>query len=128
MFCFRHDAIVRADDYDLNSVRPILSHPLFRNNLGVSSGGIKLGHCNKYYHDLTECDQKGVFDTLVYLAVKVFNLSERKLQFAMGLRTLFRNTVDAIVDWAIADKLKEILSIKRVAFICNLLEGKSCTK
>ena len=40
-----------------------------------------------------------------------------------ALRILLRNTVDAFVDYAIAAKLKAVLSVGRVAYICKLLEG-----
>ena len=40
-----------------------------------------------------------------------------------ALRILLRNTVDSFVDYAIAAKLKAVLSVGRVAYICKLLEG-----
>lgn len=58
-------------------------------------------------------------------AVKVFRLDELKLQIINGLRILFRNSVDHVVEYGIAAKLKQVLSVGRIAYICNLIEGNT---
>ena len=54
----------------MTSERIIFEHPLFRDNLGLrhpTGAGIPLGHCNKYFSGLKETNEKGVFDTIIYL-------------------------------------------------------------
>ena len=146
----RHDAVVTTEDYDMTSERIIFEHPLFRDNLGLrhpTGAGIPLGHCNKYFSGLKETNERGVFDTIIYLgtlmamsnilgegmhlqlnlsplsAVNVFRMSRPRIQMLSALRILLRNTVDSFVDYAIAAKLKVVLSVGRVAYICKLLEG-----
>jgi len=121
----RHDAVVTTEDYDMTSERIIFEHPLFRDNLGLrhpTGAGIPLGHCNKYFSGLKETNERGVFDTIIYLAVNVFRMSRPRIQMLSALRILLRNTVDSFVDYAIAAKLKVVLSVGRVAYICKLLE------
>ena len=60
---------------------------------------------------------------VLLIGVKVFRLNELKLQIVNGLRILFRNTVDHVVEYGIATKLKQVLCVGRVAYICNLIEG-----
>jgi len=121
----RHDAVVTTQDYDMTSERVILEHALYADNLGLrhpTGAGIPLGHCNKYFSGLRETNEKGIFDTIIYLAVNVFRMSRPRIQMLSALRILLRNTVDAFVDYAIAAKLKAVLSVGRVAYICKLLE------
>ena len=142
----RHDAVVTTEDYDMTSERVIFEHPLYKDNLGLrhpTGAGIPLGHCNKYFSGLKETNEKGIFDTIIYLgkvylwldalkmecisqfisAVNVFRMSRPRIQMLSALRILLRNTVDSFVDYAIAAKLKAVLSVGRVAYICKLLEG-----
>ena len=55
--------------------------------------------------------------------MNVFRMSRPRIQMLSALRILLRNTVDSFVDYAIAAKLKAVLSVGRVAYICKLLEG-----
>ena len=121
---FRQDYVVGAKEFDISLERPIDPHPVFKNNLGVSSQGvIRLGHCHKYFKDMPVRREEGVYDTLVYLAINVFKVGAGKVRILMALRILFRRTVDTLVDFAIATKLAEVLSVRRVAYICQILEG-----
>ena len=61
-------------------------------------------------------------------AVNVFRMSRPRIQMLSALRILLRNTVDSFVDYAIAAKLKVVLSVGRVAYICKLLEGNRIVK
>jgi hypothetical protein len=74
----RYDSVVNSADYDMSTERPILPHPLYQDNLGIqqpSSGGIHLGHCNKYYSGMKETSESGIFDTIVYLGKSALFLS-----------------------------------------------------
>ena len=54
----------------MTSERIIFEHPLYRDNLGLrhpTGAGIPLGHCNKYFSGLKETNEKGIFDTIIYL-------------------------------------------------------------
>lgn len=119
----RQDYVVGAKEYDITLERPISPHPVFRNNLGVSCQGVRLGHCHKYFKDVPVRKEEGVFDTLVYVAVNVFRVGQGRVQVLQGLRILLRRTLDTLVDYAIASKLAEVLSVRRVAHICKILEG-----
>merc|ERR1719500_1444204 len=102
----RHDAVVTTQDYDMTSERVIFEHPLYKDNLGLrhpTGAGIPLGHCNKYFSGLKETNEKGIFDTIIYLAVNVFRMSRPRIQMLSALRILLRNTVDAFVDYAIEE-------------------------
>ena len=115
-----NSVVAECDEH--RSERPIQPHPLFKNNLGVSNG-VKLGHCNKYFSSMKRRQEYGVFDTLMYLAVKVFQVVGIKLQLLVGVGTVFRRSFDALVHYAISSKLSQVLSVGRVVHICQLLEG-----
>ena len=117
-----YDAVVGAECDEQKSERPILPHEVFQNNLALSNG-VKLGHCNKYFANMKRRQEEGVYDTLVYLAVKVFQVTGAKLQIMMGLRTLFRNTFDSLVEYVISSKLAQVLSVGRMVHLCQLVEG-----
>ncbi len=133
----RHDYVVGAKEFDITLERPVEPHPLFRDNQGVagtssqqqgssssSSSSGRHGHCYKYYRDMPSRREEGIFDTLLYLAVNIFRVGKGKLQVLLGLRILFRRSLDNVVEWAIATKLSEVLCVKRVADICHLLESE----
>ncbi len=126
-FFYRSDYAIRAEEYDIGLERPILPHTLFKDNLSVPQGP-KFGHCYNYFKALPQREEQGVFDTLMYLAVNVFKMSPTKLNILAGVRILCRNTLDALVDYAVASKLSEVLCVLRVSSLCRLLEGKFLTK
>lgn len=68
----RHDYVMSSAEYDMSSERPIPPHPLSKDNLGITQD-LQLGHCNKYFSSLHPRKETGVFDTLLYLAIKVIN-------------------------------------------------------
>ncbi len=120
----RHDYVVGAKEFDITLERPIEHHPLFGNIVGLlPSQEQRPGHCSKFYRDYPTRKEGGVFDTLIYLAINVFKVSKGKIQVLLGLRILLRKSVDTLVEWAIATKLAEVLSVGRVAYICQILEG-----
>ena len=65
-----------------------------------------------------------VFDTLVYLAWALFNAKAFVVRMMNGIGILVRNTFEHLVDYAIATKLSQVLSVNRMAFLCKLTEGK----
>ena len=109
-------------EYDLTLERPIPKHPLFKDNLGVSN--LSRGHCSRYFQDLAVRQEEGVFDTLFYLAVNFFSVSDVHVRLMRGARVLFRHTFDALVDFVIARELADVLTVGRVVHICKLLEGE----
>ena len=76
-----------------------------------------------FYLHLTTLLTYILFEFHFLAAVKIFRVSNTKLQILMALRTLFRNTVDGFVEYIIASKLAQVLSVGRVAYICQILEG-----
>ena len=118
----RHDYVVNAAEYDGVSDRPIPDHDLFGDNLAMRRNTCGLGHCAKFYSALTNTKEEGIFDTLVYLAVKVFRVTGKRLSLLKALRVLFRNTLDGLVDFAIATKLNKVLGVGRAVYICKLLQ------
>ena len=69
-----------------------------------------------------------VFDTLVYLAWSLFNAKAFVVRMMNGIGILVRNTFEHLVDYAIATKLSQVLSVNRMAFLCKLTEGKDRPK
>merc|ERR1719295_2294302 len=63
-----------------------------------------------------------VFDTLVYLAWALFNAKAFVVRMMNGIGILVRNTFEHLVDYAIATKLSQVLSVNRMAFLCKLTE------
>ncbi|XP_059094293.1 sorting nexin-14-like isoform X2 [Tigriopus californicus] len=117
-----YDSVIGGDFSDAGGEKPIKPHPLFHNNQDAKPDK-QVGHCHKYYGYLIPKQEEGVYDTLMYLALKVFKIQTWKGQFLQGLRILCRNTADHFVEFAIAKELVEVLNVGRIVHLCNLLEG-----
>ena len=118
---FRYDS--NEDELPLPVAdRAIPLHPIFGDNLGAKS--VKEGHASIYFSSGTNVECEGVFDVLRYLAIKIFQVSDRRAQFLAALRVLLRNSFDHLVQFAIATTLKKVLTAQRTSYLCQITEGK----
>lgn len=58
--------MIGGDFSDAGGEKPIKPHPLFHNNQNAKPDK-QIGHCHKYYGYLIPKQEKGVYDTLMYL-------------------------------------------------------------
>jgi hypothetical protein len=109
--------------------RPIEPHPLFGDNLGLPSSQANHPRSSRLMKasggHAAERREEGVYDTLQYLAVVVFGVGPGVARLLAGARVVLRQSVDYLVDWAIARELADVLDVGRVVHICKLLEGLS---
>ncbi|XP_069944203.1 sorting nexin-14 [Cherax quadricarinatus] len=63
----------------------------------------------------------GVFDTVLYLVVRVYGLSINALRWIMCLRVLAKNTLDAAVCWFLRRKLALALAPPRIVKLIHLI-------
>ncbi|KAK3881630.1 hypothetical protein Pcinc_013938 [Petrolisthes cinctipes] len=64
---------------------------------------------------------RGVFDTVLYLVVRVYGLSIIALQWLMCIRVMARSTIDAAVTWFLRQKLKVALAPPRIVKLIHLI-------
>jgi len=132
----RFDSVVNtSDEHDATSERVILKHPVFGDGFGIldepkygASSFHRLYHLSEQQEDEAEVlvpdpsEVTTVFDTLVYLAWALFNAKAFVVRMMNGIGILVRNTFEHLVDYAIATKLSQVLSVNRMAFLCKLTE------
>ncbi|XP_037796986.1 sorting nexin-14-like isoform X4 [Penaeus monodon] len=63
----------------------------------------------------------GVFDTVLYIAVRVYGLSINALRWLMCVRVLAGNTLDAAVSWFLRRKLSLALAPPRIVKLIHLI-------
>ncbi|XP_042866403.1 sorting nexin-14-like isoform X2 [Penaeus japonicus] len=63
----------------------------------------------------------GVFDTILYIAVRVYGLSINALRWLMCVRVLAGNTLDAAVSWFLRRKLSLALAPPRIVKLIHLV-------
>jgi len=68
------------------------------------------------------CSVKCLYDVLLYLGLKVFNLSEHWLKLFLGMRWLIASSFNYFVNFTLASKFDDLLNSGRVSFLVNLIE------
>ncbi|XP_050722832.1 sorting nexin-14-like isoform X3 [Eriocheir sinensis] len=63
----------------------------------------------------------GVFDTILYLVVRVYGLSRNALRWLMCVRAMVRNTIDAAISWFLRRKLAQALAPPRIVTLIHLI-------
>lgn len=99
-------------------------HHLFRDNLGTCRDHQKGGVCAEHFSALKPRGEQGTFDTLLYLAINVFHLSDWKLRVMLCFRVVMRRTFDKFVEVSIARKLIEVLDVPRIVYLIRKAEGE----
>ncbi|MPC30089.1 Sorting nexin-14 [Portunus trituberculatus] len=66
----------------------------------------------------------GVFDTVLYLVVRVYGLSRNALRWLMCVRVMAKSTLDAAVSWFLRRKLAQALAPPRIVTLIHLIRGK----
>ena len=119
----RYDSVIgTVDEHDATSERIIEKHPVFGDGFGLLEEP-KVGSSFKYFSNRKIGPEVStVFDTLVYVAAALFNVPKFTVQLMLGVGILVRNTFEHLVDYAIASKLSQVLSVNRMAFLCRLTE------
>lgn len=64
----------------------------------------------------------GLYDTLLYLSLRLFRLSEPWLRLLAGLRWLVADSVNHIVHYLLSSKLDSLLNSGRVTYIIGVIE------
>ncbi|XP_063864110.1 sorting nexin-14-like isoform X2 [Scylla paramamosain] len=63
----------------------------------------------------------GVFDTVLYLVVRVYGLSRNGLRWLMCVRVMAKSTLDAAVSWFLRRKLAQALAPPRIVTLIHLI-------
>ncbi|XP_045112989.1 sorting nexin-14-like isoform X3 [Portunus trituberculatus] len=63
----------------------------------------------------------GVFDTVLYLVVRVYGLSRNALRWLMCVRVMAKSTLDAAVSWFLRRKLAQALAPPRIVTLIHLI-------
>ncbi|KAG0721548.1 Sorting nexin-14 [Chionoecetes opilio] len=66
----------------------------------------------------------GVFDTVLYLVVRVYGLSRNALHWLMCVRGMVKSTSEAAVSWFLRRKLAQALAPPRIVTLIHLIRGK----
>jgi len=92
-------------------------HPVYRDNFSCH-GVIKAASLGP---TLT-CSIVGLYDTLLYLGLRLLKLSEPWLRLLSGLRWIAADSVNHVVHYLLATKLDSLLNSGRVAHIISVIE------
>eukprot|EP00096_Caligus_rogercresseyi_P014667 TRINITY_DN7180_c0_g1_i1.p1 TRINITY_DN7180_c0_g1~~TRINITY_DN7180_c0_g1_i1.p1 ORF type:complete len:909 (+),score=283.90 TRINITY_DN7180_c0_g1_i1:93-2819(+) len=99
-------------------------HPLYGDNAerGLSLGMGENSHPPAHFDPKSmENVEGGICDSFIYLALRIFNLSKWKLELLMMLRMVFKNSLDHLVRYGIAYKLRStLLNSSRIAYLIKL--------
>ena len=68
------------------------------------------------------CSIVGLYDTILYLGLRLFKLSEPWLRLLTGLRWIIADSFNHIVHYLLSSKLDELLNCGRVAHIVSVIE------
>ena len=119
----RYDSVIgNSNDKDATTERIINKHEIFEDNFSVNEE-LKIGTAYKYFsHKKSVPEITSTYDALVYLAASLFQVPIFTLQLMLGVGIIIKNTLDHIVEYAIASKLSQVLCCRRVAFLCRLTE------
>ena len=63
----KYESVIGTSFLDPGLEKPIEPHPLFGNNHGIVEEVIRPGHCFNYFKGRGVRQERGVYDTLVYL-------------------------------------------------------------
>jgi len=68
------------------------------------------------------CSITGLYDTLLYLSLRLFKLSEPWLRLLTGLKWITADSINHIVHYLLSSKLDSLLNSGRVAHILSVIE------
>jgi len=68
------------------------------------------------------CSITGLYDTLLYLSLRLFRLSEPWLRILTGLRWIVADSVNHLVHYLLSSKIDSLLNSGRVAHILGVIE------
>ena len=68
------------------------------------------------------CSITGLYDTLLYLSLRLFRLSEPWLRILTGLRWIVADSVNHLVHYLLSSKIDSLLNSGRVANILGVIE------
>ncbi|GFG30199.1 hypothetical protein Cfor_10178 [Coptotermes formosanus] len=118
---------------DMNAEVPrrvrCLTKSVFQNNFGVANNQPLFAVSTGRSPSSSSLPVQGVFDCLLYLAVRVFGAPQTVVRVAMAIRVVAHNTVNALCSFYLDRKLRKLLIAPRLAHLVRLLQGsvlKNC--
>ncbi|XP_069690974.1 sorting nexin-14-like isoform X2 [Periplaneta americana] len=100
-----------------------LTKTVFRNNFGIESNQPLFALSTSRSPSSCSMPVQGVFDCLLYLAVRVFGAPQTVVRVAMAVRVVAHNTVNALCSFYLDRKLRKLLIAPRLAHLIKLLQG-----
>ncbi|XP_021925834.1 sorting nexin-14-like isoform X2 [Zootermopsis nevadensis] len=112
-------------DMNVESPRRVrcLTKSVFQNNFGVASNQPLFALSTSRSPSSSSLPVQGVFDCLLYLAVRVFGAPQTVVRVAMAIRAVAHNTVNALFGFYLDRKLRKLLIAPRLAHLVRLLQG-----
>ncbi|KAJ9589467.1 hypothetical protein L9F63_017328, partial [Diploptera punctata] len=99
-----------------------LTKTVFQNNFGIESNQ-PLFALSTTRPGSSSLPVQGMFDCLLYLAVRVFGAPQTVVRIAMAVRTVAHNTVNALCSFYLDRKLRKLLIPPRLANLIKLLQN-----
>lgn len=100
-----------------------LTKSVFQNNFGVANNHPLFAVSTAWSPSSGSSPVQGVFDCLLYLAVRVFGAPQTVVRVAMAIRVVGHNTVNALCSFYLDRKLRKLLIAPRLAHLVRLLQG-----
>lgn len=112
-------------DMSLETPRKVrcLTKTVFQNNFGVESSQSLFALSTTRSPSNSSLPVQGVFDCLLYLAVRLFGAPQTVVRVAMAIRAVAHNTVNALCSFYLDRKLRKLLIAPRLAHLVRLLQG-----
>ncbi|XP_030054992.1 sorting nexin-14 isoform X2 [Microcaecilia unicolor] len=95
-----------------------LFNDVFKNNANRSEN-VERKHNQNYFMEMMTVD--GVYDYLMYVGRMVFRIPDWLHHFLMGVRILFKNTLEEYTDYYLQKKLEQLFQEHRLVSLITLL-------
>uniref|UniRef100_T1IH03 PX domain-containing protein n=1 Tax=Strigamia maritima TaxID=126957 RepID=T1IH03_STRMM len=105
----------------LDFLNNLTSSALYQNNANIT------GDCvvRDTSRPRLELDLESVYDYVIYLCVRVFDIPRWLLQILLALRTALENTFEMFISWYLDTKLEKAFLPQRLANLIDLFRGSN---